>query len=135
MTTPSGYDWTMKRGDLLPSIRAQLGTRPGGPGTSLVPTDLTGMTSCRFVMQQVEVVAPAVAKTVLGAARVVTGVQRDGATLTAADGWVEYEWTAGDTDVVGDYEAEWETLWGGKPQTFPQETVHTVRINPDRGGA
>lgn len=133
MTTPAPYDWTMKRGDLLPSIRAQLGTRPDGPDGDLVPTNLTGMSSCTFVMVQVD--ATTTPKVVEGDAHVVTGLQPDGTTLTAADGWVEYDWLAGDTDVVGDYEAEWETLWGTKPRTFPQETVHTVRINPDRGGA
>jgi hypothetical protein len=132
VTTPTAYDWTMKRGDLLPSIRAQLGTRPGGPDGDLVPTDLTDMTACTFVMVQVD--AGGTPKTVEGAAHVVEGEQPDGTVLTPADGWVEYDWLPGDTDTVGDYEAEWETRWGTKPQTFPQETVHTIRINPDRGG-
>lgn len=138
MTTPAAPDATWKRGDLRPSIRAQLTTNAG-------PVDLTNMTSALFVMLQVADLdgnVPVTPKYVEGAAVVVTGPQPDGTTLTAADGWLEYAWAAGNTDTVGDYEAEWETLWpplvaGGvnRPQTFPQETVHTIRIVPDRGGA
>jgi hypothetical protein len=116
-------DWTMKRGDRLPSIRAQLSTKNG-------PVDLTSAVSVLFVMVGVN----GVAKTVQGAATIVIDPAATPA-LTAASGVVQYNWAVGDTTVVGDYEAEWEVMWpGNKAETFPQETVHTISVVSDRGG-
>lgn len=47
------------------------------------------------------------------------------------DGNVSYQWQAGDTDEVGNYEVEWDVLYlSGQSQTFPTEGYTTVTIIP-----
>lgn len=49
----------------------------------------------------------------------------------ATDGVVSYQWTAGDTDEVGDYEVEFEvTFSGGAEQVFPNDGYVNVSIEP-----
>jgi hypothetical protein len=54
------------------------------------------------------------------------------ATVTdAAAGVVSYQWQAGDTDEVGEYEIEFEvTFSGGFEQTFPDDGYVTLDIEP-----
>lgn len=47
-------------------------------------------------------------------------------------GVVRYEWQAGDTDVAGGYEAEFEvTFDGGEVETFPNGGYYTIAILDD----
>lgn len=100
----------MKQGDLRPRYRVQL-TSDGNP------VDLTTATGVRFLMK----VGTTGALLVDGVATIVD----------AATGIVEYAWVAGDTDVSGTYNIEFEVNWGGEKQTFPSSGYFTLTINDD----
>lgn len=55
------------------------------------------------------------------------------AVIENADGGVVYyNWTAGDTDTIGSYEAEFEvTFTGGEIETFPNNRFIEVEITDD----
>ena len=108
-------DFTLKAHDRLPSIQATL-TSAGAP------VDLTGATGVTFIMKAAQ------GNTVkVNAAAVV---------VTPASGVVRYDWLAIDTDTPGSYMAEWQVTWsGGKRQTFPTLTFHTVDILQDLDNA
>lgn len=103
----------IKKGDLLPKIS---GTCEDANG----PVDLTTASSVRFLMglpgsSTNKVAAPA-------------------AFVSKPDGTVEYAWVSGDTDTVGEYDAEFEVTWPGtKPETFPNRGYIKVSITADRG--
>lgn len=107
-------DFTIKSHDRLPSIQAAL-------TSSGEPVDLTTATSVDFIMRAesggtVKVNSPAVI-------------------VDAGEGVVRYDWDAADTDSPGPYQAEWEVTWpGGKQQTFPTLTYHTVAVLADLDG-
>jgi len=44
-------------------------------------------------------------------------------------GIARYEWTAGDTDRYGLFEAEWIVVKNGKPMTLPGRRANRIRIN------
>ena len=91
-------DFTLKRNDTRPKIQAQL-TQDGNP------YDLTGST-VKFIMKQDGA----------GSAKVDSAAT----IVDAANGDVEYAWSAVDTDTEGDYNAEWEVTDGsGDVLTFP----------------
>lgn len=106
--------FNIKQHDLQPSIEVQLLS-----GTD--PVDLTQATSVVFLMKS--------RKTGLKA----TGPMNIAAPATA--GVVFYDWQLGDTDIVGDFDAEVQVMWpADKPQTFPAHSYFTVSIGKDLGG-
>ena len=52
-----------------------------------------------------------------------------------ADGdFATYDWQAGDTDTLGDYEGEFEViLASGKPETYPNDNFIDILITKDLG--
>ena len=59
-----------------------------------------------------------------------------GAVADAVNGVVSYSWISADTNVVGDYNAEWQVTYAsGKRQTFPDPGYQLVRITADLNGA
>lgn len=102
-------DFTLKSHDRLPSIQATLSS------------DLTDATGVDFIMR------PASGGAVkVNAAAVV---------VDATEGIVRYDWLAADTDTPGQFQAEWEVTWtGGKKQTFPTLTYHTIDVLADLDG-
>ena len=108
-------DFTLKAHDRLPSIQAAL-------TTAGAPVDLTGATGVNFIMKATQ------GNTVK--------VNAAATIVTAATGVVRYDWLAIDTDTPGSFQAEWQVTWtGGKKQTFPTLTYHTVDILADLDGA
>ena len=52
--------------------------------------------------------------------------------VDAAEGIVEYRWSAGSTDTAGSYNAEVEVDWGaGITQTFPSKGYNVITIYED----
>ena len=49
--------------------------------------------------------------------------------VTALTGVVQYDWQAGDTDVVGIYLAEWIITSAAKERTFPAASYDIVNIS------
>lgn len=110
-------DFSIKAHDRLPSIRAQLMTEADEQ-----PVDLTAAQSVRFIMT-----------TAVGSVSKVSAVAvvEDPPTT----GIVRYDWTAEDTNTPGQYLAEWEVTWvGGKKQTFPTGSYHTISVLADLDG-
>lgn len=110
-------DFTIKQHDRLPSIEAQLTEIDGSP----LSAGLAGATVAFIMKPQqggtVKVNAPAV-------------IEDQAACL------VRYDWATGDTDTVGDYNAEWQvTFADGRKRTFPTDTYNTVRVVADLDGA
>lgn len=106
----------LKRNDLRPRFRVQLTqTNPALP-TEQIPVDLTDAASIDFKMGDGT-----------------TTVEGPASFVDRTEGIVEYVWTAGDTDTAGDFNCEFEVMWGSEPQTFPSAGYFTVRINPDLG--
>lgn len=101
----------IKEGDTSPELQATLKDAEGSA------IDLTGA-SARFHMR-----APGAAAAAVDAAATV---------VTAASGIVKYTWIAGDTDVAGRYEAEFEITFGdGSIESFPNRGYIPVRISSD----
>lgn len=109
-------DFVLKSHDRLPSIQAILSS--GGN-----PVDLSAAgTSVKFIM-----------KTAQGNT---IKVNAAATIVTANSGVVRYDWLATDTDTAGEFLAEWQvTFSGGKTQTFPTTSYHSVSILADLDGA
>lgn len=63
-----------------------------------------------------------------------TTVKVDAAAVVtdAENGAVKYEWATGDTDTVGQYQAEFEVTYaGGKIETFPNNSYILVQVVDD----
>jgi hypothetical protein len=107
-------EFTIKRGSRLPRIRATVpGAQEGGP------VDLSGVTAVQFVMADMKGVLK---------------VNAAGAVLDAAERIVEYAWAAADTEVAGEYEAEFMlTFTGGEQMRVPTDGYIIVRVVPDKG--
>lgn len=59
-----------------------------------------------------------------------------GGTVTAADGWMKYAWTAPDTATPGVYRSEFQVTFGdGSVETAPNATWEMVTITPDISAA
>lgn len=111
-------DFEMKRGDQSPTIRYQLQDDQGDP------VDVTGFSDVRFLMRP---------RT--GSTLTVDADTNSGVTVTdAANGIVQYEWDAADTDTAGSFQAEWEvTFSGGDKETFPNTDYIDIYIESDLG--
>jgi hypothetical protein len=106
----TNYDFTIKRGDTLPSIRASLldGSRE--------PIDLTAA-SVRFIMRPAAGGSPTI---------------NQAATVTdAVGGGVLYAWGSDDTATPGEYLAEWEIAFGTAKLTVPNGGYLRVLIVGD----
>lgn len=82
----------VKQNDTTPNVRAVIYTVTGDPAVASV-VNLTGAT-VKFIMRQSGVAAAKVDTTAT--------------VVVAADGTVQYEWVAADTDTAGDYLGEFE---------------------------
>lgn len=108
-------DFSLKAHDLLPIIQATL--TQGG-----VAVNLTTATGVKFIM------ATAVGGTVK--------VNAAAAIVDAVNGVVSYTWVTGDTNTPNSYVAEWQVTWsGGKQETFPTLTYHSIDIVADLDNA
>jgi hypothetical protein len=106
-------DFTMKRGDTLPKLRATLQDSAGDP------VDLSSFTSFAWFYQDED--QEAAALTGAGSFSV----------IDATNGIVEYSWDATDTDTVGRYVGEIEGKIGAARQTFPNGGFLLFDIVPD----
>lgn len=115
-------DWSMKQHDHRPSIQATLSADLSPAGTTV-----------NFIMRPTLSGAVKVnAAAVIVGTRIITPVTGDPYTVTD----VRYDWATGDTDTAGQFQAEWQVTWtGGKKQTFPTETYHSLEILADLDGA
>lgn len=53
---------------------------------------------------------------------------------TPTSGVVTYNWAAGNTDVVGQYDGEVEITWNtGKVETVPNDSYFSITVMPDLG--
>ena len=108
-------DFTLKAHDRLPSIQSVQSS--GG-----TPIDLTGATGVNFIMKATQ------GSTIkVNAAAII---------VTPLSGVVRYDWAVADVDTPGEYIAEWQVTWtGGKKQSFPTLTYHSISILADLDGA
>jgi hypothetical protein len=91
----------IKKGDTAPPIRRQIIQASTG-----LPYDLTGATA-KFIMNEEDKTTP-----IINAAAVIESPE--------GNGFIRYDWQAGDTDKVGNFPAEFQiTLSGGGVLTFP----------------
>lgn len=105
-------EFTIKTGDTRPSIEAQLLDEQNQP------RDLTSINYVRFHMERVDDGE--------------TIIDTDATVLDADDGTVVYEWSAGDTDVAGRYDAEFEVEYaGGDVETFPNNGYIDIYIEEE----
>lgn len=108
-------DFTIKRNDRLPKLRATL--QQGSPATAI---DLTSAVSVKAIFKQV---SPGIAS-FNGACSI----------ITASAGIVEYAWGATDTQTSGTYNGEFEITWStGVTETVPNDSYFTLTIVDDLG--
>lgn len=107
-------DWTVKSFDLLPIIRTTLSA------------DLTDADHVDCIIRPQSGGVP-----IVNAAAEIVSINVPAGTTV-----VQYVWVAGDTNLPGLYNVEWETHWNdGKPETFPTLTYNTLEIKADLDGA
>ena len=105
----------IKAHDRRPSIQTTLGFDGGG-----VPA-LTG--SVAFIMRATGSTGP-------------PAIKAPAVVVDADAGTVRYDWQAGDTDLPGEYLAEWEvTDTAGLKMTFPTDAYDDVTIYADLDSA
>lgn len=111
-------DFEIKAHDRLPAIRAQLVDED-----TLLPVDLTNATGVEFIMTTAVGAVPKINATAVMETPLTQGI-------------VRYDWVAIDTTTPGEFLGEWEVTWtGGKKQTFPTSSYHSISINADLDGA
>ena len=101
-------DFFVKRGDLLPKLKAVLRDATGAA------INLTG-TTVTFRMRLVGSSGPA-------------KVERSASITSATGGEVEFTWQPADTDTVGVFFAEWIVNFGTSKQTHPNNGYITVEV-------
>lgn len=107
--------FTIKKNDREPAFRAKLFQDDA-------PAPLTGAT-VKFLMK-LEGAMPSAAPKVSAAATIVDPV----------NGIVRYDWATDDTNIPGNYRAEFEVTYAnGKSRTFPNEDYLPVRVVGDLG--
>ena len=101
---------TIKQGATLPILEATLSWNG-------LPSDLSAVATVDVHM-----------RSGAGVSTILTG----GAVVSPTEKTVEYEWQAGDTDVVGTYEIEWwVTFDSGKVLKCPSGSYDELRIVDD----
>lgn len=108
--------FTIKRGDTSPAIAYRL------IGADGLAKDISGYNDVEFYMRETEDLNVVVQGNVAGNVEV----------TDAANGEVKYDWQAGDTDLAGSYQAEWQVTYGdGSVETFPNNSYIEVEIVED----
>ena len=98
----------IKQGARAPSIRDQIVYADGSP------VDISDATSPVFTMYDLD------GAEVLSETAQITG---------ATDGYVAYDWQAGDTDTVGTFRAVWQvTLQGGEVLRAPVDGYRYIEV-------
>lgn len=119
-------DFEIKAHDRLPSIRAQLLNAEDES-----PIDLTNAQSVSFIMTTAVGAVPKI-----NALAVIETDNTAVPPITPKDGIVRYDWAAVDTALPGEFLGEWEVTWvGGKQQSFPTGSYHSISILADLDGA
>lgn len=105
----------LKQHDLRPVVQGTLYDPPVPPSTTYLATDLTSCT-VRLLWRHTTLL-----NVKFSASATIVG--------SPSNGVVQYQWVSGDTDVVGDYNVEWEVInAGGKPRTYPTKDYLLMRI-------
>lgn len=109
--------FTVKQHDTAPSYVVDLADEFGLPGET--PINLTTATSVKFLMRET------------GG----TGAPKVTAAMTivdAANGRVQHDWGATDTDTVGTFDIEFEITWSdGTIETVPNDSYLSVEVVDD----
>lgn len=106
----------IKQGDLKPVLSAYLTDNSGDA------IDLSTAASVKFIMKARD-----------GG---YTKVDAVASISDATTGAVSYEWSAGDTSVVGTFDGEFEVNWGSsKYQSFPASGYVEIIVEEDTGGS
>lgn len=101
----------MKQNDTLPPLKATLKN-----GSTAVP--LTDVSSVRFKMRAID------GNTIK--------VDSAATIIDSANGRVQYDWSAGDTDTAGTFKIEFELTYAtGGVRTYPTSAVEIVQIYAD----
>jgi len=104
-------DYTLKQGDLEPSVTGFLVDSTG------LPVNLATATNVAFRM--------------MGVLNHVEAFSRPAVIDDAVGGELSYPWQPGDTDLPGVFYAEFVVTWPiGRPQTYPPGGYLTIAINP-----
>src|SRR4051794_18539869 len=99
-------DLTVKRGDTWPPVKGRAADDDGA-------LDLASAASITFLMKKTALL-------VTGTVDVIDPPDAEG------NNW-SYTWTAGDTDVIGDYQVELEITWAvGHTETVPNSGYSTI---------
>lgn len=105
--------FTIKQNDTSPSLQVSLTDSAGSA------IDLTGATSIRFHMR-----LPSATAAKVDAAAATVGASTAGV--------VKYDWSAGDTDTAGLYQAEFEVTYSDSSiETFPNGGYLLVNVLDD----
>lgn len=112
-------DFTIKRGDRLPTIVATLYDAAGAA---------VNLTSTTVVFLMTDVTAD------MGSTPKVSAVATPDADQTTNRGRCEYAWATDDTDTAGRYRGEFEvTFSSGKKETFPNRGYLLIAVVEDLG--
>lgn len=107
-------DFVIKQNDTRPALDATLTENASA-------LDLTAASAIKFIMRQ---------QGSLGSAKINTAATF----INKASGTVRYIWTAGNTDTVGTFNAEFEVTWSdGGVSTHPSDGYFVIDIQDDLG--